>query len=501
MNLLNIKISLLFQLVLTSSAEELGTTTSTSDTNLDKNLQEITFDLGYGPESFDVYVQPNITSFSLGEHEVAKDMDFKGHAVKFFNMSPKSIFLFWSGNGAEVIMGEIKPFDASGTASFPGHRFFVADDSYAAGGSEKGILKRFYVDDDDDKDFKTNYYYDPITVEGNPKLTQENMMKLSFIHLEKYNIMVRNQKFNLEYEKATGREYLSMFPRDKPKYFIWPADYFGQEHWVTTKETHFKTIPSGKDKVKEIKTRGSKRILKDDEKRLMSDYRTEDPYLNITLKVMSCVPRVYEIDNFLSDAEVDHIIDIAKVANLKESTTGNDSEASGFLKKTKTRTSFNTWVKRETDEIIDAIYRRSADLLKIDEAFLRYRSIDEFDVLDTRGSIAEDLQLVHYSEAQEYTAHHDFGYSAAGVKAQGARFATLLFYLNKVEEGGQTEFPRWVNGETSESLAAEPRKGKAVLFYSQLPDGNMDDLSQHAALPVLQGKKYLINLWVSDPIR
>jgi len=52
MNLLNIKISLLFQLVLTSSAEELGTTTSTSDTNLDKNLQEITFDLGYGPESF-----------------------------------------------------------------------------------------------------------------------------------------------------------------------------------------------------------------------------------------------------------------------------------------------------------------------------------------------------------------------------------------------------------------------------------------------------------------
>jgi len=34
-----------------------------------------------------------------------------------------------------------------------------------------------------------------------------------------------------------------------------------------------------------------------------------------------------------------------------------------------------------------------------------------------------------------------------------------------------------------------------VLFYSQLPDGNMDDFSQHAAEPVTDGEKWLINLW------
>lgn len=34
-----------------------------------------------------------------------------------------------------------------------------------------------------------------------------------------------------------------------------------------------------------------------------------------------------------------------------------------------------------------------------------------------------------------------------------------------------------------------------VLFYSQLPDGNMDDFSQHAAEPVTEGEKWLINLW------
>ncbi len=209
---------------------------------------------------------------------------------------------------------------------------------------------------------------------------------------------------------------------------------------------------------------------------------------------------MFEIPNFLSEAEVDHIMEIAKTTDLKPSSTGQDSGSASSEKKTKTRTSFNTWVGRETDQIIDAIYRRSSDLLRIDEALLRYRSEDEHPNLPSKKSVAEQLQLVHYDVGQEYTAHHDFGYARAGDKIQGARFATLLFYLNEPESGGETEFPRWYNGETSIGLQASPQKGKAVLFYSQLPDGNMDDLSHHAALPVKKGEKFLINLWVRDPI-
>ena len=50
----------------------------------------------------------------------------------------------------------------------------------------------------------------------------------------------------------------------------------------------------------------------------------------------------------------------------------------------------------------------------------------------------------------------------------GARFATVLFYLNDGMVGGETEFPRWVNAETFEGLKVKPEAGKAVLFYSQL---------------------------------
>ena len=40
------------------------------------------------------------------------------------------------------------------------------------------------------------------------------------------------------------------------------------------------------------------------------------------------------------------------------------------------------------------------------------------------------------------------------------------------------------------------RQGTAALFYNLLVDGNGDDKSLHAALPVHQGEKWLANLWV-----
>lgn len=468
---------------------------STDGTNIDE-IQQMTFDLGFGPEVFDAYVQPNITTFTQGTIEHPKKPQHNGHAVKFFNMSPEPILLYWDDGGQrQIVMGRVKPFGVSGTASFPGHRFFLAPLDYVEGSNE-GILRRFYVDSD--HEMHINYFYDPYYVEGDDRATDENLMALSYANLEKYNIVRRTQKFDKYYREFTGRSYLSMFPRDKPRHFMWPADFYGQEHWFTTRETHFESIPSQED-IQPIRDSRSKRVLKDDDERLLSQYRTGDSFLNLTFTVVSCAPRVYEIENFLSNAEVDHILNIAHGTDLKPSSTGTADGISGSEKKTKTRTSLNTWVGRETDQVIDAIYRRSADLMRIDEAYFRYRDEHEVPDLDSLRSVAEQLQLVHYDVGQEYTAHHDFGYSPAGDKAQGARYATLLFYLNEPEKGGETEFPRWFNGETTDGLLVTPKTGKAVLFYSQLPDGNMDDLSQHAAKPIKIGEKYLINLWVRDP--
>ena len=151
-------------------------------------------------------------------------------------------------------------------------------------------------------------------------------------------------------------------------------------------------------------------------------------------------------------------------------------------------------MEREKTPIIDSIYRRIADLLRMDEALLRYRDTDEVPELPTKMTIAESLQLVHYAHAQEYTAvslwkrllcavcictpvlilshvfqHHDFGFSRIDDDQQGARFSTVLLYLNEGMVGGETSFPRCANAETFKGLDVKPEKGKAVLFYSQLP--------------------------------
>ena len=190
---------------------------------------------------------------------------------------------------------------------------------------------------------------------------------------------------------------------------------------------------------------GTQRALKENVPALQ-EYRTPDQStLNLTLKVLSVAPRVLEIKNFLSRVEVEHILKLAGGVELVRSSVGDvgAGKSKAESKKTDTRTSFNSWVQRSKTPIIDAIYRRSADLMRIDEALLRTRDASERPDYVTKKSLAEHLQLVHYDPGQEYTAHHDFGFSDLS-DLQGARFGTLLLYLNDEGlEGGETTFPRW----------------------------------------------------------
>ena len=46
-----------------------------------------------------------------------------------------------------------------------------------------------------------------------------------------------------------------------------------------------------------------------------------------------------------------------------------------------------------------------------------------------------------------------------------------------------------------EAFAIPPRRGDAILFYSQPPTGVLDDFSMHGACPILKGIKYAANIW------
>jgi len=396
-------------------------------------------------------------------------------------------------------MRHLNPLGVTGTSTFPGHRFqFTEEDN-----PDKVLFEW------DMKQYPENVYvYDPYRVEGDPEQTEKNLQVLTKEERKKYDGWRKTVLFNEQYKAKTGRSYLANYLRAPPIHYMWPADYFGQEHWVTTRETHFAQLPPS-NKMGTLIDISKSRQLKESDPRLLQEYRVQgQKVMNMTLKVLSVAPRVFEIQNFLSPVEVDHILKIAANVTLKASTTGEREKGEKPVTKDddnavkKSRTSYNSWVKREQTPIIDAVYRRAADLMRIDESMFRWRTPDEHPKLGHSKTVAEQLQLVHYDPKQEYTPHHDFGYvSAMGDEKQDARFATLLLYLNPTDKGGETAFPRYSNAETFKPLRVAPdTPGKAVLFYSQLPDGNLDELSQHAALPVVEGEKWLINLWVHDPL-
>ena len=455
----------------------------------------------------DVYVKADISSFYREEpgSRVEVKPKFNGQACRFTNLSPYRTKLYWESDvGKAHFIGNVGPWEAGGTACFPNHKFYFQRHD------TKEIVCRWLS-----KPGTLAYYFDPFVEKGDDEQfvamqgdyaegVQMSLSSLKPKDLQQYKAHRFNLKFAAEYKNFTGgSEWLAMYPKDPPSHPMWRADYFGQTHTVTSRETHFQEIPP--DANGEL---GDKYAVKRNSTSSIAypDYRLPGE-MNITIKAVSCAPRAFQLDNFLSEVEVDHVLDIVTGRyQLKRSTTGSLSGEREESEMSDTRTSKNTWVPRTASPILDAIYRRVADALRLDEALLRKRSPSEpnprphinFGDEEWRSlePINEQIQLVHYKDGAEYTAHHDFGYSDIA-----SRSINLCIYLNEGMTGGETKFPRARSAESDDGIPMVPQKGKAMIFYMVNPDGNLDDLTQHAAMPVTQGEKWFANLWIWDPFR
>ena len=81
--------------------------------------------------------------------------------------------------------------------------------------------------------------------------------------------------------------------------------------------------------------------------------------------------------------------------------------------------------------------------------------------------------------------HFDF------LKMNNDRIATMLIYENNVEQGGATVFPHL-------GIAISPKKGSATFWYNLLQNGKGDEMTMHAACPVLSGTKWVSNIWIHE---
>ena len=127
------------------------------------------------------------------------------------------------------------------------------------------------------------------------------------------------------------------------------------------------------------------------------------------------------------------------------------------------------------DPFIRKLQRRLDDLLGIDPTY------------------GETIQGQRYLPGQQFQAHCDWfpegaAYTEDAMKRGGQRSITAMAYLNRVEEGGATLFPRL-------GLSIEPKPGALLIWNNADPDGRPNPLTIHAGMPVVRGVKYIITKW------
>jgi prolyl 4-hydroxylase len=108
----------------------------------------------------------------------------------------------------------------------------------------------------------------------------------------------------------------------------------------------------------------------------------------------------------------------------------------------------------------------------------------------------EGLQILYYPALAQFPPHFDFLQPTSTANQQsiarsGQRVSTLIAYLNDVEDGGETTFPR-------AAFTVFPRRGNAVYFEYCNRRGQVDPRTLHAGCPVLRGEKWIATKWMRE---
>jgi prolyl 4-hydroxylase len=178
-------------------------------------------------------------------------------------------------------------------------------------------------------------------------------------------------------------------------------------------------------------------------------------------------------DNFLTNEECDYIINLANPI-LQPSKLFGDEKQTGHG-----RTSYSAEFHiYPNDEVLLGIRKKAAKVIDMPESHFEF------------------FQCVSYEQGQEYQVHYDtFDEDIASNKAEmergGQRKYTMLAYLNDDYDGGGTFFPNL-------DFMVRPKKGRVVIFNNLDETGKVIPAAFHAGLPVTEGRKYAINIWVRN---
>lgn len=356
---------------------------------------------------------------------------------KFKNLTNRKLSLFWvNHNGEPQLNSYVNANEETSFATYVPHRFFWA---------EMGATT-------------------PTTAAGTqPEQVEFRIEAGKFVYsitdassdLGEISRFEEEATFMAQYEARTGRAWLGEVPRPPPIFGFREAPHAG----FTTRVR----IPAEAGK-----------WLCDD----AGDPGCRGGEETLAIRTISVHPRAFLVDDFLSDYECDKIIDFHR-PRMTPSRVGNGENA----KQESVRSSKSDRMERSKYPEADAIYRRLAAVLDLPQELL------------VAGRNQEAINIVEYQKGQQYTPHFDTGIHGR----EHHRFISTLLYFNTPARGGGTSFPRSPLPDGGVGLEVPAQKRQMLFFYDLLPDGNFDEYSLHAGLPVEEGEKWIGAAWTWEP--
>jgi prolyl 4-hydroxylase len=181
------------------------------------------------------------------------------------------------------------------------------------------------------------------------------------------------------------------------------------------------------------------------------------------LTQLSHSPRVYVADDFVTDAEIRHVLAVTDPAAV----------AARGLAASRDETGFSFELPVDGDSVLESIRSR----------------------IESVTGIANDhgntFRFRHYLPSQAHPPHLDC-YEIAGSHL----VLTALINLVDCETGGATRFPRaWPT-----PVAVPPRRGRLVTWFNYYPNGAPDQSSYHEGAAIERGEKVTITAFVYAPL-
>jgi hypothetical protein len=185
------------------------------------------------------------------------------------------------------------------------------------------------------------------------------------------------------------------------------------------------------------------------------------------LRVLSNDPPIFEIENFVSDADCDAYIALSQDPNVAVQV-----QSQTFSSLTATARTSTTW------------YVPFQVLLKF---LLQTEQITGIPI-----EHYEEPQIVRYEMGQQFQSHLDTIPKALLTPQQGGqRRMTILVYLNTVSMGGATAF------QTFNNLQVQPKKGHALIFFPADINGQPDERLWHAGQMTME-TKWILQTWIHE---